>query len=368
MNNLSAAIPGALVKDPVLEPVDKLIGLVIRLALHETDGYSAFPSYDAISRMANVASRSTIARAMTILRATRWLSRSAPTHKEKGGPDSSDYVLHDKPLPLADALRQDPDYLGFLARACAHAHARVRAVAQGVLDAIKQNHPITQPITVNTNMLQTQSLTINPPQPRGCFSFSRKTHRRLRHDLTQPPVRISNSLPHRVRYSNSGCCSSSYINTTTTTTGAASSNFGLASQEDPPLVYPTRFGAQQRALADRCLRTLAPGQRQTVLDELEGRIRAEQQGMKPIYDEIRFLAALCQRAKEGNFQPNLGIKVREGRRRRSEPAPKPPEPAIRARDAQWQARKVHGKARIAEMRARLGQRFTTNIQSLTCGT
>jgi len=375
MNNLSAAFPVALVKDPVLAPVDKLIGLVIRLA-RETDGHGAFPGYEAIGRLANVGSRSTVARAMAILRATRWLSRHTPTQKETDQLDSSDYVLHDQPLPLADALRQDPDYLGFLERICTHGHARVRAVAQEVLDAIKEGPPVTSPIAVQPRVLPIHRLVSHL---RAGFCFSRKTHRRLRHDLIQHPsgynhrVRNSNSAGQGVRISNSDCSSSCInINTTTTTTGSASSNSGLAGEGDPPLVYPARLCAKQRAQADRCLSALAPADRQAVLDELEGRFQAEKQGMAPVFDEIRFLTALCQRVKAGTFQPNLGIKVQKNRRRRSAPDPTRPPPRIepkgRTHDTPWQTRKTRAKARIAEMRARLGQRLTTDIQAVTCGT
>ena len=371
MTHLSATFPGALVKDPVLEPVDKLIGLVIRLA-RETDGHTAFPGYEAIGRMANVGSRSTIARAMAILRATRWLSRC----EEKSRSDDPGYVLHDQPLPLADALRQDPDYLDFLTHACAHGHARVRAVAQGVLDAIKEGPPVTSPLAVQPRVLPIHRLVSHL---RAGFCFSRKTHRRLRHDVIPHPseynhrVRNSNSAGQGVRISNSGCSSSCInINTTTTTTGSASSNSGLAGEGDPPLVYPARLCARQRAQADRCLSALAPADRQAVLDELEGRFQAEKQGMPPVFDEIRFLTALCQRVKAGTFQPNLGIKVQKGRRRRSAPDPnRPPpsiEPGVRTQDTPWQTRKTRAKARIAEMRARLGQSLTTNIQAVTCGT
>ncbi len=63
------------------------------------------------------------------------------------------YALHDEPLPLADALHLDTHYMTFLGQAHGHGHARVRAVAQGVLDSIdediqtgqdvcRQEHPI----------------------------------------------------------------------------------------------------------------------------------------------------------------------------------------------------------------------------------
>jgi hypothetical protein len=66
-------------------------------------------------------------------------------------------------------------------------------------------------------------------------------------------------------------------------------------------------------LADRYLNTVPADVRQSILDELEGRLRSEQKGMRPLYDEMRFLHALCRAAKQGEFIPNLGIKVHDER-------------------------------------------------------
>ena len=102
---------------------------------------------------------------------------------------------------------------------------------------------------------------------------------------------------------------SSDINKTTTTQVSDPSKFRLTGENGRPLIYPRRLLDNQRAVADRYLRTLAPEQRQPILDELEGRFRSEQKGMRPVYDEIRFLHALCNAARNGKFQPNLGLKV-----------------------------------------------------------
>ena len=40
--------------------------------------------------------------------------------------------------------------------------------------------------------------------------------------------------------------------------------------------------------------------------------------MKPVYDELRFLHSLCKAAQKDEFVPNLGIKVAEARKERSD--------------------------------------------------
>ena len=130
LGNHHQSIPVAVVKDPVLEPVDKLVWMVIMLAVQDTGSHTAFPGYDAIGRMANVASRSTIARAIAILRATRWLTLCARRRRLNGRFRGHVYALHDEPIPLVDALHLDSHYLSFLRNALDHGHRRVAAVAR----------------------------------------------------------------------------------------------------------------------------------------------------------------------------------------------------------------------------------------------
>jgi len=134
-------------------------------------------------------------------------------------------------------------------------------------------------------------------------------------------------------------------------------------------VYPARLCNNHRDIAARALSALAPKQRQPILDELEGRFRAEAQGMRPVYDELSFLHALCQLTRRGKFQPNLGIKVRDGRRGGKRPDPERlamgTTPPAKETDAQRQARIATGKAWVSEMRTLLGMKPKTKNQWVT---
>jgi hypothetical protein len=135
------------------------------------------------------------------------------------------------------------------------------------------------------------------------------------------------------------------------------------------LVYPARLCDNHREIAARYLSTLAPEQRQPILDELEGRLRAEAKGMTPVYDEISFLHSLCERMRRGKFQSNLGINVRDGRGGEEKPDPKGPALNVsqpsRQTDEQRQQRISVSKAQIAEMRRLLGMRAPTENQGIT---
>jgi hypothetical protein len=371
LGNRHQSFPTAVIRDPVLEPVDKLVWMVIMLAVRETGANAAFPSYETISRLANVSSRSTIARAIAILRASRWLTLCGRLRKASGRFRGNVYALHDEPLPLADVIHLDGDYMDFLNKAVSHGHARVRTVAKGVLASIDEDvrggrdvcaleHPIER-------RLQSAVGTGNEG-PRRFFSFTRDAIQQIRQDsmgniqARDHRDQNSNSVETRVQKSNAhksnSGCSSNNKKTTTTTSGEDASKFMHAGEHGEPLVYPRRLGENQRDIANRYLSKLAPADRQAILDELEGRFQAEQKGMKPVYDEISFLFRLCERMKSGEFVPNLGIKVRDARPareiQRQQVARQDTATEPKETEEQRAKRMALAKVRMDEMRKALG--------------
>ena len=367
LGNRHQSFPTAVVKDPVLEPVDKLVWMVIMLAVRETGGNTTFPGYASIGKLANVSSRSTIARAIAILRASRWLTLCSRVRKANGQFRSNVYAVHDEPLPLADVLHLDSNYMAFLGNAQGHGHARVRVVAQGVLDSIDQDIQAGQAVCVQPHLIERRMQSIvatKGGEPNRFFSFTRNVVSWLRSDSTKH----KQGGLHHDQNSNSGC-SSSYINKTTTTKTGELSNFTLTGEGNQPLVYPARLCENHREIATCYLSALAPEQRQPILDELAGRFLAEKRGMKPVYDELSFLHSLCKLMRQGKFQPNLGIRVRDGRCDRKNNDPKvPPIKAARPpreTDEQRQKRMAVSKVQVAEMRKLLGMRAATGNQDVT---
>ena len=134
--------PGRVLTDPMLEPVDKTIWMVLRQSAIR----GRFPSYGRIGQAANVSSKSTVARAIAILRATRWLARCMEGRtrgagrrmslQTRPGAEVAVFALHDAPLPVPDTLHLDAGYLAFLKFAQTHPHARVRKVVQDILASL----------------------------------------------------------------------------------------------------------------------------------------------------------------------------------------------------------------------------------------
>jgi hypothetical protein len=354
------AFPVLVVQDPVLEPVDKLVWMVVYQSARGTGSKAVFPSYADIARFANVSSSSTVSRAMAILRATRWLSLCARGRDTNGRFAGNVYALHDEPLPLADALHLDPGYMAFLQEAANHHHARVRRVIAGVsesLDAdIREGRDVLAPVNAIERRLEAVD-AIQRGSGRHYFSFSAsvlaglsnvaKGSRRNGRDQNSKPV------PRAPQNSKTVGRSSRYKNTTTTTETAyeGSAREAVSLEE---LIFPPRLKENQRALAARYLATVPAEHRQSVLDELAGRLQAEQHGAKPVYDELRYLHHLCKQVNQGGFVENLGLKVQtERERRRAEAECLREEAATRNQERTVPASRSHGENALAEIRKQL---------------
>ena len=375
LGNRHQSFPALVVRDPVLEPVDKLVWMVIMLTVYRSTGNTAFPGHDAIGRIANISSRSTIARAIAVLRATRWLTLCARIRGARGRFSGNVYALHDEPLGLADALHLDDGYMAFLESALNHVHARVRAVARGVLDSMDEDIGVGRDVLAQTHPLQRRLermvLSGKAGAPRRFFAFTANTVRQLwgqsASTEAQDTHRDQNSNPvdhHDQNLVMVRSSSSNNINKTTTTTpGVTEKNPAPGCREFQSLVWPSRLDANQRIIAVRYLRTIDAQHRQAVLDELEGRFRAEAKGMDPLYDELSFLHALCRAVSAGTFHPHLGLRVCSQRTARARAQTRParhtpgstrtPEPA-KETDEQRIERMAHAREHLDQVRAILG--------------
>ena len=364
LGNWHHAFPTVVVQDPVLEPVDKLVWMVIYQSGRGTGAKAVFPSYTAIARLANVSSTSTVSRAIAILRATRWLSLCARSRDPHGRFGGNVYALHDEPLPLADALHLDPGYMVFLQEAGSHHHARVRRVAAAVSASLDEDIRAGKDVLAPVNRIERRLEAVRAIHQGGgrqYFSFSAAVLSNLSNTgIDRAPAdrdQISKAVtvtPDRQNSKSVTGSSSKDINTTTTTL-TDSDNSAREAASIEALIFPARLKDNQRALAARYLTQIHVEHRQPVLDELAGRLQAEQHGAKPVYDELRYLHHLCVEVNRGGFHPNLGLKVQGERdRRRREAERLREEAAARERERQERAARPPGESPLAEIRKQLG--------------
>lgn len=140
-----AEMPSAILEDTVLQPVDKIVLLLIMMISRRSTGDEFLPTQAELARMANVSSPDTVWRALTILRCSRWLTSCQKMWSKGGLIEPSAYVANAKPLPIADTLFLDPEYVVFLKKSAGHIHARVRKVAGDVLSQLPEetrNRPV----------------------------------------------------------------------------------------------------------------------------------------------------------------------------------------------------------------------------------
>jgi hypothetical protein len=126
-------LPTALLEDTVLQPIDKIVLLIVMKIVRQCSDNAFLPTQVQLARMANVASPDTIWRALLILRCSRWLTACQRMWCKGAAFEPSAYVANAKPLPVADTLFLDPNYIECLKKCTGHAHARVRKVAGDIL-------------------------------------------------------------------------------------------------------------------------------------------------------------------------------------------------------------------------------------------
>src|SRR5574337_2066314 len=155
--NRHESVPRALFLDRRLTPLERNAWQVFRLQLND-DGVTAFPTYDQLRPYLTSmpcgaqASHETVARALTLLRLTRWLSQVRRRRDPKTGRILGNlYVLHDEPLTPFEAMQLDPDYLGLVSQALAHAAKAVQIVGMHTLKEIAED-PLLSGRTLPTRL------------------------------------------------------------------------------------------------------------------------------------------------------------------------------------------------------------------------
>ncbi len=126
-------LPSALIEDTVLEPVDKVIWLVLMSRACRSGGVILLPAYEELAKSANVAPRQTASRSLSILRCRRWLTVCHTSWRKDGQRRASAYALHAAPLPIADTLYLDPRYTVVVEELTGQHQGRVRNIACDVL-------------------------------------------------------------------------------------------------------------------------------------------------------------------------------------------------------------------------------------------
>ncbi|WP_288463027.1 STY4528 family pathogenicity island replication protein, partial [uncultured Pseudomonas sp.] len=226
------------------------------------DGVTAFPTYDQLrpylgNNPGRPASRETVAKALTVLRLTRWLSlgrrvRDAITGQVQG----NIYILHDEPVAYSEAIQLDHDFLPLVANGLEHTNTSVREIAGLTFDEmlVSETQDLPTRVEVFRERFRTQGLEdpARAAAPPAEFGFrtpvlAAMNHLRSDSELSQKSIgdqalslssdselSENQGVSPLVRNPNS---SSTYTNTNTD----VSKSSVLREQADMDLVWPDAY-------------------------------------------------------------------------------------------------------------------------------
>ncbi|CRQ61595.1 STY4528 family pathogenicity island replication protein [Pandoraea sp. XJJ-1] len=309
--NRHETVPRRLFLDRRLTPLERNAWQVFRLMLND-DGVTAFPTYEqlrpwlASMPCAGQASHETVARALTLLRLTRWLSlvrrrRDAKTGRILGNL----YVLHDEPLTPFEAMQLDPDYLQLVSQALGHSAKAVQIVGLHTLKEIGED-----PMLAGRTLPSRLQVLAERLASQGVGAHESYPQEDAAHESEEGPTSLLRNSDDPTSESEAGSkpapdaslrnpkqartVRSSRINEVRTTAQAQAQARALGD-----LQWPKRFAelkAEQQTGARVALQQVDAALRQAVLDEWAARCSSH-----GIRNPAGYLFGIIQRAIHGEF-------------------------------------------------------------------
>ncbi|MQB14583.1 hypothetical protein DXU77_05595 [Pseudomonas lactis] len=311
-------VPRRLLLDNRLTPLERNAWQVFRLMLQGqgvvTPRYEDLQPYLSSVPYGASASRETIARVLTMLRLTRWLSLvSRGRDQISGRLQGSLYVLHDEPLTPAEAMELDQDYLELVGHALSHATKAVRIVAQHIVEEVRQDTNIDRsrlPTRLDSWGEQWAQQGLDQPPGDAFHDSERGENHRVRNRAgprSDSESGLNLNVSSTVRNPNAAC----------TVLKESKCTVPRATSTVDNLLWPTslHLSPSERQAVAVALNKLNLADQQAVLNEAGARCAAG-----GIRKPAAYLMGLAQRALKGDFRPWAS---------QAEPSPiaEPPPPA-----------------------------------------
>ena len=341
-------VPRRLLLDSRLTPLERNAWQVFRLMLQGqgvvTPRYEDLQPYLSSVPYGASASRETIARVLTMLRLTRWLSLVSRGRDQLSGRlQGSLYVLHDEPLTPAEAMELDQDYLALVGHALGHATKAVRIVAQHVVEEVRQDTNIDRdrlPTRLDSWGELWAQQGLDPATDATLHDSERREDALVRNRAgprSDSEPSLNASLSGTVRNPNAAC----------TVLKESICTVPRATPAVDNLHWPAalHLSPSERQAVAVALNKLKPADRQAVLNEAGARCAAG-----GIRKPAAYLMGLIQRALKGDFRPWAG---------QAEPSPiaeSPPPAPSRPSRQQGEPASALAQACLNELRQLRGKR------------
>ncbi len=341
-------VPRRLLLDSRLTPLERNAWQVFRLMLHGqgvvTPRYEDLQPYLSSVPYGASASRETIARVLTMLRLTRWLSLVSRGRDQLSGRlHGSLYVLHDEPLTPAEAIELDQDYLALVGHALGHATKAVRIVAQHIVEEIRQDRDIDRdrlPTRLDSWGEHWTQQGLDPATDAVLHDSELREDALVRNRAgprSDSEPGLNASVSRTVRNPNAAC---TVLKESICTVPRATS--AVDNLHWPAALHLSPSERQAVAVA---LNKLKPADRQAVLNEAGARCT-----VGGIRKPAAYLMGLIQRALKGDFRPWAG---------QTEPSPAaepPPTTPSRLSRKQGEPASALAQACLNELRQLRGKR------------
>jgi hypothetical protein len=349
--NRHESVPRALFLDRRLTPLERNVWQIIRIMLN-ADGVTAFPTYDqlrpylASTPCAQQASYETVARALTLLRLTRWLSLVRRRRDPKTGRIQGNlYVLHDEPLTPFEAMQLDPEYLGLVSHALDHASKAVQRVGYLTIQDISEDPLLSGRVLPTRLQVLARRMAQGGPSPPESYPQEQPEHESEKGGdaLLRNGERPSSDSEAGEKPSKTALLRNPKQDRTEVLSKSVSTV--LRARELQDLRLPERFLAlkdEQQAGALVALQQVEAELRQAVLDEWAARCRSSE-----VRKPAGYLFGIIQAAIRGEFKAWAG----QGQGQRNAVAADPP-PATNPRPANPEVVQAH----LAHLHALLNQK------------
>ena len=349
MGNVHDSFPRGLITDPILNSEEIHTWMLMRLEVSDQFSVTRIPKQDALMEQLKC-SRPIVSRNLQVLRAMRWITLCQVVRGADGQYRGAIYAQHDEPISLAETLLLDSSYLDFL-----------QEETRG--DVLKRLNNIKHSVLKHTDYRLMTDETVLTPES-GIGSSLRRMSSKLSNNpletvLACPPEILepknelncyeNKSIPEEVRnllradenekhhvksfyMDNTGIISRAIADKPTNRPDSQQSmpskslnmanhvnNFYTAYSSGSSVLNNKNTTTTQNLRIPRCLsgtkrkaeyahdlaRKLPPDEQQYILDFVEDRHKAGEQGIsKPMPNPIGFLISMVERMQNGTFVPS----------------------------------------------------------------
>jgi hypothetical protein len=314
--NPHETVPRRLLLDNRLTPMERNAWQVFRLLLND-DGLTSFPTYEQLQPYLaaspfKMASRETVAKVLTTLRLTRWLSLAGRVRDEATGQMKGNiYLLHDEPVSISEAMLLDRSYLELVGNSLEHASKSICQVAAYTLEEFARDPDVRdQRIPSRLDIIgdriarqRGSKLTAQSgSRHKSELGQSDSEHGRQQSELSEiSPVRnfsgpSSESEPIRKQGSSPSVRNPNSSSTCTNTTTDVFKSFVPRADARPD--YPPRFQALPPDQQRKAILAMAP-----IADELREEVLA-QWAARPeatMRNPFGYLLSMIEKARNGEF-------------------------------------------------------------------